>query len=133
MKTTNKKQYKESNIMSNSNIDTNLNSTSNKPRRVDPEFITSIMENWKLFQDFGLSPEEIKIKNPLLYKQYNEIVDGQLLAKGSRAFTMVDEFMKVEPNHPLTKFVEKNGRQFEFIRETGKKGIIRINGSNATS
>ena len=66
MKTTNNKQYKESNIMAKNNIDTNSNSTTNKPRRVDPEFITSIMENWKLFQDFGLSPEEIKIKNPLL-------------------------------------------------------------------
>jgi hypothetical protein len=133
MKTTNNKQYKESNIMAKNNIDTTSNSTTNKPRRVDPEFITSIMENWKLFQDFGLSPEEIKIKNPLLYKQYNEIVDGQLLAKGSRAFTMVDEFMKLNSDHPLTKFVEKFGRQFEFTRETGKKGIIRVNGSNATS
>mgnify|MGYP004039767349 CR=1 FL=1 len=119
--------------MTKSNIDTNPNSTANKPRRVDPEFITSIMENWKLFQDFGLSTEEIKIKNPLLYKQYNEIVDGQLLAKGSRAFTMVDEFIKLEPNHPLTKFVEEHGRQFKFTRETGKEGIIRVNGSNATS
>ena len=118
--------------MSNSNIDTNSNSM-NKPRRVDPEFITSINDNYKMFIDLGLSDEEIKIKNPLLYKQYQEVKNGQLLAKGSRAFTMVDEFIKIEPNHPLSKFVEKHGRQFEFIRETGKKGIIRINGSNATS
>ena len=119
--------------MTKSNIDTNSNSTVNKPRRVDPEFITSILDNYKMFLDLGLSDEEIKIKNPLLYKQYQEVKDGQLLAKGSRAFTMVDEFIKLEPNHPLTKFVEEHGRQFKFTRETGKEGIIRINGSNATS
>ena len=55
------------------------------------------------------------------------------MAKGSRAFTMVDEFMKQNPEHALTKFVQEHGRQFEFNRETGKKGVIRINGSNATS
>ena len=86
--------------MGKSKIDTTSNATPKKPRRVDADFITSILENYKMFLDLGLSDEEIKIKNP---------------------------------DHPLTKFVQENGRQFEFTRETGKKGVIRINGSNATS
>ncbi len=119
--------------MGKSKIDTTSNATPKKPRRVDADFITSILENYKMFLDLGLSDEEIKIKNPALYKQFQEIQNGELMAKGSRAFTMVDEFMKQNPDHPLTKFVQENGRQFEFTRETGKKGVIRINGSNATS
>ena len=100
--------------------------TQDKPIRWDEQAINDIKSSIEMLQDAGLTLENIAVKNPKLIDTFKLIESGEIVAKGSRAETLLNKFMKSNPEHPLSKFVLEHGSNFDFDEEDA---IIRINGA----
>lgn len=103
-----------------------LNKTQDKPIRWDEQAIEDIKSSIEMLQDAGLTLENIAVKNPKLIDTFKRIESGEIVAKGSRAETLLNKFMKKNPEHALSKFVLEHGSNFDFDEEDA---IIRINGA----
>ena len=103
-----------------------LTKTQDKPIRWDEQAIEDIKSSISMLQDAGLTLEDIAVKNPKLIDTFRRIESGEIVAKGSRAETLLNKFMKSNPEHPLSKFVLEHGSNFDFSEEDS---IIRINGA----
>lgn len=100
--------------------------TQDKPIRWDEQAINDIKSSIEMLQDAGLTLENIAIKNPKLIETFKRIESGEIVAKGSRAETLLNKFVKSNPEHPLSEFVLEHGSNFDFDEEDA---IIRINGA----
>ena len=99
---------------------------SEKPTRWDAQAIEDLKSSMAMLQEAGLSLEDIKRKNPKLFETWKSIEDGKIVAKGTRAETLLHKFMVLNPEHPLSIFVQEHGTNFDFDEEDA---IIRINGA----
>ena len=88
--------------------------------------IEDLKSSMAMLQEAGLSLEDIKRKNPKLFETWKSIEDGKIVAKGTRAETLLHKFMVLNPEHPLSVFVQEHGTNFDFDEEDA---IIRINGA----
>ena len=100
--------------------------TQDKPIRWDEQAINDIKSSIEMLQDAGLTLENIAVKNPKLIDTFKRIESGEIVAKGSRAETLLNKFTKSNPDHALSKFVLEHGSNFDFSEEDA---IIRINGA----
>jgi hypothetical protein len=100
--------------------------TQDKPIRWDEQAIDNIKSSISMLLDAGLTLENIAIKSPKLVETFKRIESGEIVAKGSRAETLLNKFVKRNPEHPLSKFVLEHGSNFDFSEEDA---IIRINGA----
>ena len=100
--------------------------TQDKPIRWDEQAIEDIKSSINMLLEAGLTLENIAVKNPKLIDTFNRIESGEIVAKGSRAETLLNKFTKRHPEHHLSKFVLEHGSNFDFKEEDA---IIRINGA----
>ena len=112
------------NTMTNS-IETHAK-TQGKPIRWDEQAIDNIKSSISMLLDAGLTLENIAIKSPKLVETFKRIESGEIVAKGSRAETLLNKFVKRNPEHALSEFVLEHGSNFDFSEEDA---IIRINGA----
>ena len=76
--------------------------TQDKPIRWDEQAINDIKSSIEMLQDAGLTLENIAVKNPKLIDTFKRIESGEIVAKGSRAETLLNKFTKSNPDHALS-------------------------------